>query len=100
MAAHLLDGVAIAGQIRSETGPAVRAFTERAGRPPGLGIVLVGNDPASEIYVAGKLKSAGDAGLRADLERLPAEAGLAELLAVVERLNGSEAHDGILRSEE
>ena len=58
--------------------------------------MLVGDDPASEIYVRGKLKSAGEAGLRADLERLPATAPLADLLAVVERLNRSEAHDGIL----
>jgi methylenetetrahydrofolate dehydrogenase (NADP+)/methenyltetrahydrofolate cyclohydrolase len=96
MPARLLDGAEVAGQIRAEMAPAVAAFTARAGRPPGLGIVLVGNDPASEIYVRGKLKSAGEAGLRADLERLPATAPLADLLAVVERLNQSEAHDGIL----
>jgi methylenetetrahydrofolate dehydrogenase (NADP+)/methenyltetrahydrofolate cyclohydrolase len=96
MAARVLDGTAVAGQIRAEVGPAVAAFTARAGRPPGLGIVLVGDDPASEIYVRSKLKSAGDEGLRADLMRLPASASLADLLALVERLNGSEAHDGIL----
>jgi methylenetetrahydrofolate dehydrogenase (NADP+)/methenyltetrahydrofolate cyclohydrolase len=96
MAARVLDGAAVANQIRSEVGPAVADFTARAGRPPGLGIVLVGGDPASEIYVRNKLKSAGDAGLRADLERLPATAPLAELLAAVERLNASDAHDGIL----
>src|SRR6266571_358046 len=75
MSARLLDGVAVANQIRAEVAPAVAAFTARAGRPPGLGIVLVGDDPASEIYVRNKLKSAGDAGLRADLERLPATMG-------------------------
>ena len=58
--------------------------------------MLVGEDPASEIYVRSKLKSAGEAGLRADLERLPATASLADLLAVVERLNRSDVHDGIL----
>src|SRR4051812_49448849 len=62
MAARVLDGAAVAQQIRTEVGPAVVAFTERAGRPPGLGIVLVGDDPASEIYVRSKLKSAADAG--------------------------------------
>ena len=72
MPARVLDGTAVAQQIRAEVGPAVAAFTERAGRPPGLGIVLVGDDPASEIYVRGKLKSAADAGLRADLQRLSA----------------------------
>jgi len=74
----------------------VASFSSRAGRPPGLGIVLVGHDPASEIYVRGKLKSAGEAGLRADLERLPDTAALADLLALVDRLNRSDAHDGIL----
>jgi methylenetetrahydrofolate dehydrogenase (NADP+)/methenyltetrahydrofolate cyclohydrolase len=96
MAARVLDGAAVAQQIRSEVGPAVAMFTERAGRPPGLGIVLVGDDPASEIYVRNKLKSAADAGLRADLQRLSAAARLEDLLAVVEQLNHSEAHDGIL----
>ena len=96
MPARVLDGAEVAAQIRAEVAPAVAAFTARAGRPPGLGIVLVGDDPASEIYVRGKLKSAGESGLRADLERLPATAPLADLLAAVERLNQSEAHDGIL----
>jgi methylenetetrahydrofolate dehydrogenase (NADP+)/methenyltetrahydrofolate cyclohydrolase len=94
--ARILDGAAVAQAIRNETRPAVEAFTRRAGRPPGLGLVLVGDDPASELYVTSKLKSAGDTGLRADIERLPASAPLADLLRVVERLNRSEAHDGIL----
>ena len=96
MAARVLDGAAVAHAIRAEVGPAVAAFTARAGRPPGLGIVLVGDDQASAIYVRSKLKSAGDAGLRADLMRLPATASLEDLLAVVEQLNHSDAHDGIL----
>jgi methylenetetrahydrofolate dehydrogenase (NADP+) / methenyltetrahydrofolate cyclohydrolase len=94
--ARVLDGTAVANQIRAELAPAVLAFTSRAGRPPGLAIVLVGNDPASEIYVRSKLKSAGDAGLRADLERLPATASFADLAALVNRLNRSDVHDGIL----
>ena len=93
---RLLDGVAVANQIRAEVGPGVAAFAARAGRPPGLGIVLVGENPASEIYVRGKLKSAGDSGLRADLERLPATASLPALLDLVRRLNRSDVHDGIL----
>jgi methylenetetrahydrofolate dehydrogenase (NADP+)/methenyltetrahydrofolate cyclohydrolase len=92
----VLDGAAVAQQIRAEVHPAVAAFTHRIGRPPGLGIVLVGDDPASEIYVRNKLKSAGDEGLRADLSRLPATAALADLLALVEQLNHSDVHDGIL----
>jgi methylenetetrahydrofolate dehydrogenase (NADP+)/methenyltetrahydrofolate cyclohydrolase len=94
--ARLLDGTAVANQIRAELRPAVEAFTARTGRPPGLGIILVGENPASEIYVRGKLKSAGEAGLRADIERLPASASLPQLLELVDRLNRSEVHDGIL----
>ena len=62
--------------------PGCAAFTAAAGRPPGLGIVLVGEDPASEIYVRNKVK-AGRIGLRVDLRRLPATATLDELLALV-----------------
>ena len=70
MAARVLDGTRIANEIREEVRPAVQAFTQRVGRPPGLGIVLVGDDPASAIYVRNKLKSAGESGLRADLQQL------------------------------
>jgi methylenetetrahydrofolate dehydrogenase (NADP+)/methenyltetrahydrofolate cyclohydrolase len=96
MPARVLDGAAVAGAIRAEVAPAVAAFAARAGRPPGLGIVLVGDDPASAIYVRNKLKSGAEAGLRTDLEQLPATATLPELLAVVDRLNRSDVHDGIL----
>src|SRR3954469_3651956 len=96
MSARILDGTAAAAGIRAELKPRVEAFTARAGRPPGLGIVLVGDDPASAIFVRGKLKAAGEGGMRADLERLPSTASLADLLAVVDRLNRSDVHDGIL----
>ena len=94
--ARILDGALVATQIRAEIGPLVSAFAAHAGRTPGLGIVLVGDNPASEIYVRNKLKAAGEVGFRADLSRLPARAPVAELLEIVERLNRSEAHDGIL----
>ncbi len=96
MPARLLDGVAIANQIRGEVAPAVAEFTRTAGRRPGLGIVLVGENPASEVYVRNKLKSAGETGMFAELTRLPVTASLADLLAVVDTLNRSEQHDGIL----
>ena len=76
--------------------PAVQTFTAKAGRPPGLGIVLVGDNPASEVYVRNKVKAGTDAGLWVDLQRLPATATLADLLSLVERLNASATHDGIL----
>jgi methylenetetrahydrofolate dehydrogenase (NADP+)/methenyltetrahydrofolate cyclohydrolase len=96
MAAHILNGTDIARQLRAELAPRVAAFSARSGRPPGLGIVLVGHDPASEIYVRNKGKAATELGIRADLERLPETARLADVLALVERLNGSHLHDGIL----
>ncbi|MQA28576.1 MAG: bifunctional methylenetetrahydrofolate dehydrogenase/methenyltetrahydrofolate cyclohydrolase [Luteitalea sp.] len=96
MAARLLDGSAVARQIRAEMRPDIEAFTARAGRPPGIALVLVGSNAASELYVGSKLKSAGESGLRADLERLPATASLDDLLRLVDRLNRSELHDGIL----
>jgi methylenetetrahydrofolate dehydrogenase (NADP+)/methenyltetrahydrofolate cyclohydrolase len=94
--ARLLDGQAVAAAIRESVLPDVHAFTARAGRPPGLGIVLVGDSPASEIYVRNKVRAGTDSGLWVDLQRLPAGAALDELLALVHRLNVSERHDGIL----
>ena len=96
MSARLLDGNAVAAAIRESVRPDVQAFTTRAGRPPGLGIVLVGEDPASEIYVRNKVRAGSESGLRVDLERLPVAASLDELLATVDRLNRSDDHDGIL----
>ena len=93
---RLLDGTAVAQAIRDEVRPGIDLFRARAGRPPGLGIVLVGDDPASEIYVRNKLKAAAEIGFRADVNRLPASASLRELLGVVAHLNVSEEHDGIL----
>lgn len=96
MRARLLDGQAVAAAMREAVLPDVRAFAARAGRPPGLGIVLVGSDPGSEIYVRNKVRAGGESGIRVDLRRLPADATLAQLLALVAELNASEAHDGIL----
>jgi methylenetetrahydrofolate dehydrogenase (NADP+) / methenyltetrahydrofolate cyclohydrolase len=96
VSARLLDGPAVAAAIREAVLPDVRAFTASAARPPGLGIVLVGDDPSSEIYVRNKVKAGAESGLWVDLQRLPATASLDELLALVARLNASEVHDGIL----
>ncbi|HVD93850.1 MAG TPA: bifunctional 5,10-methylenetetrahydrofolate dehydrogenase/5,10-methenyltetrahydrofolate cyclohydrolase [Vicinamibacterales bacterium] len=92
----LIDGTAIAAEIRAGAIPGVTAFTARAGRPPGLGIVLVGENPASEVYVRNKVKAGTDAWLWVDLQRLPATASLDELVDLVARLNASGRHDGIL----
>lgn len=96
MAARLLDGKAIGERIRDELGPRIAAVRERLGRPPGLAIVLVGEDPASQVYVKSKLKTAEASGMAVELEELPATATLADALAVVDRFNASAAIDGIL----
>ncbi len=96
MSARLLNGTEVAARIREELKPRVEAFTSRAGRPPGLGIVLVGQHPPSEIYVRNKLKAASDIGCRAELVRLPETATLTEALAAVRALNADDAFDGIL----
>ena len=96
MSARLLSGTTVAAAIRSELAPRVTAFAARHGRPPGLGIVLVGTHPPSEIYVRNKLKAASDIGCRADLVRLPDTAALDEALAAVAALNTDAAIDGIL----
>jgi methylenetetrahydrofolate dehydrogenase (NADP+)/methenyltetrahydrofolate cyclohydrolase len=96
LTARLLDGQAVAAAIRESVRPHVEAFTARAGRPPGLGIVLVGDDPASEIYVRNKVRAGTESGLWVDVQRVPASATLGDVLARVRRLNASDAHDGIL----
>jgi len=96
MSARILDGAALAGQIRSELSSRAADFTRKAGRQPGLSIVLVGDKPDSQIYVNSKLKSAGDEGMRATLSHLPASASLDEILSLVHRLNRDPASDGIL----
>jgi methylenetetrahydrofolate dehydrogenase (NADP+)/methenyltetrahydrofolate cyclohydrolase len=96
MSARVLDGAALAARMQDELRPQVAAFAARHGRPPGLAIVLAGSDPASEVYVRNKLKSGARVGFRADLERLPANASVADAEALVERLNASPVHDGIL----
>jgi methylenetetrahydrofolate dehydrogenase (NADP+) / methenyltetrahydrofolate cyclohydrolase len=94
--ARRLDGAAVAAQIRAELAPRVAAFAARHGRPPGLGVVLAGRRPESEIYVRNKLKAVADAGCRAELFRLEETASLDEALALVARLNAEDAIDAIL----
>ncbi len=96
MAARVLDGQALANRMQEEIKPEVAAFAARHGRPPGHGIHLVGSDPASHVYVRHKVKAGTDVGFRVDLERLPDDATLADVLAHVHRLNASDVHDGIL----
>ena len=96
MTARVLDGQALAARMQEEIKPEVAEFVKTHGRPPGLGIVLVGNDPASQVYVRHKVKAGAEVGFRVDLERLPESATLNDVLGLVERLNQSPVHDGIL----
>lgn len=96
MAARRLDGVACAARIREDVAPRIAAFAERHGRPPGLGVVLAGQNPASEVYVRNKIKTVSGAGCRAELFRVHEPSTLGETLALVGQLNADEAIDAIL----
>jgi methylenetetrahydrofolate dehydrogenase (NADP+)/methenyltetrahydrofolate cyclohydrolase len=96
MTARILDGAAIARQIREEVRTEALAFVNAGGRKPGLGALLVGDDPASHIYVASKTKACEELGLHHVTERLAASATTEEVLAVVERFNQDPSIHGIL----
>jgi methylenetetrahydrofolate dehydrogenase (NADP+)/methenyltetrahydrofolate cyclohydrolase len=95
MSARVLDGTAIARTIREEVAAEVARVT-RHGRKPGLAAVLVGEDPASAVYVRSKGKACEEAGMHSVTIRLAAETSEAELLATVDRLNEDPAIHGIL----
>jgi methylenetetrahydrofolate dehydrogenase (NADP+)/methenyltetrahydrofolate cyclohydrolase len=96
MSARRLDGTAVGAAIRSELVGEVAQLTTALGRPPALSILLVGDDPASQVYVRNKERAGGEAGLAVTLHRLPATAALDDVLALVEALNGDDRCDGIL----
>jgi methylenetetrahydrofolate dehydrogenase (NADP+)/methenyltetrahydrofolate cyclohydrolase len=96
MTATLIDGRAAAAAIRAGVADAVAAFERRTGRPPGLATVLVGEDPASAVYVRSKNRATAEAGMSGFAHNLPDTTGEAELLDLVGRLNADERVDGIL----
>ena len=96
MSARILDGTGTAAAIRQELTPRAEAFTARYGLAPGLGVILAGEDPASEIYVRNKLKAAAEVGIRAELVRVPATGHLDDVLGAVARLNVRDDVHGIL----
>jgi len=95
MAATILDGTKIASEIRAEVAGEARALAE-AGMRPGLAVVLVGHNPASEIYVRGKVKSSEEVGLYSEKHTPPDSVTTNELLALIEDLNRRDEIDGIL----
>ena len=94
--ARLIDGKAIAEALRRETAAGVAAFVAAAGRPPGLAVVLVGEDPASQVYVKSKARQTVEIGMRSIEHRLGADTSQAELLALIGALNRDAGIDGIL----
>ena len=96
MTAEIIDGKAFAGDLRARIGAAVPGFVASAGRKPGLAVVLVGEDPASQVYVRSKGKATVECGMTSIEHRLDASASQAELLHLVATLNADPQVDGIL----
>ena len=92
----LLDGKALAATMRASLATEVAAFKALNGRAPGLAVVLVGDDPASQVYVGSKVKQTAEIGMRSTEHRLDASTDEAALLAIVDALNADDAIDGIL----
>lgn len=96
MSAEVIDGKAFAADLRARVAAAVPAFEAATGRAPGLAVVLVGDDPASHVYVRNKGVATTGAGMASFEHRLPADVPEAELLALVATLNADDTVDGIL----
>src|SRR6516165_6413303 len=96
MTAALIDGKAVASDLRARVAVAVQRLGVERGIIPGLAMVQLGENAASEVYIAAKKKVMAEAGLRSFDHRLPASASQAELLALIARLNDDRAVHGIL----
>ena len=94
--ATIIDGKAVAAEIREQVAEDVAQFVSERGSPPGLATVLVGADPPSQIYVAGKHRACAEVGIASIGRELPEDAGQEELLAVVSELNADPAVSGII----
>ncbi|MDE0933220.1 MAG: bifunctional methylenetetrahydrofolate dehydrogenase/methenyltetrahydrofolate cyclohydrolase FolD [Novosphingopyxis baekryungensis] len=92
----LIDGKAFAAQLRERVGTHVPAFHQAQGRAPGLAVVLVGEDPASAVYVRSKGKATREAGMESFEHRLQDDVSQSDLMAIVAQLNADDAVDGIL----
>ena len=96
MTAQIIDGKQVAAQLRERVAQEVARLTQAHGLTPGLAVVLVGNDPASEVYVRSKGNQTRTAGMVSFEHRLPADAAEADLLALIDKLNRDPAVHGIL----
>jgi methylenetetrahydrofolate dehydrogenase (NADP+)/methenyltetrahydrofolate cyclohydrolase len=95
-AASIIDGKAVGARVRAEVAHDVESFVAEHGRPPGLATILVGDDPASAVYVNGKQKACAEAGIQGFDHRLPADSSEDEVIALIERLNADDDVSGIL----
>jgi len=96
MTAEVIDGKAFAGALRGRVAALAAKFEQAAARKAGLAVVLVGEDPASQVYVRNKGKQTLEAGMASFEHKLPAHTAEADLLALIDALNGDPAVDGIL----
>lgn len=96
MAATVIDGAALAARVRGEVAERAAAFTEAHGRPPGLATILVGEDPASAVYVGGKQKACAEVGIQGFDHRLPADSSDDEVRELIAQLNADEKVSGII----
>jgi methylenetetrahydrofolate dehydrogenase (NADP+)/methenyltetrahydrofolate cyclohydrolase len=96
MAAQVIDGKAVAARVRAEVADGVAEFAAQHGRPPGLATVLIGEDPASAIYVGSKQKVTGEVGMRGFDHRLAADVPRDEVVELIQRLNADPEVSGIL----
>ncbi|MGB7656297.1 MAG: bifunctional methylenetetrahydrofolate dehydrogenase/methenyltetrahydrofolate cyclohydrolase FolD [Novosphingobium sp.] len=96
MSAAVIDGKAFAERLRGRIAEFAATFEQSAGRKAGLAVVLVGEDPASQVYVASKAKQTVACGMTSFEHRLPADTAQADLIAMIDRLNADPMVDGIL----
>ncbi|HWD76486.1 MAG TPA: bifunctional methylenetetrahydrofolate dehydrogenase/methenyltetrahydrofolate cyclohydrolase FolD [Solirubrobacteraceae bacterium] len=96
MTATLIDGKAIAQQVRTEVRAAIETWVAEGGRRPGLATVLVGDDPASAVYVGGKQRACAEVGIEGFAHELPADSSEDEVIAILQELNADDRVSGIL----
>ena len=96
MTATIIDGAAVAAAVRAQVARDAAALEAATGHRPGLVTILVGDDPASEVYVRNKIKACAEAGMESFHEPMPATSTQAEVLAMVDRMNADDRVDGIL----
>jgi methylenetetrahydrofolate dehydrogenase (NADP+)/methenyltetrahydrofolate cyclohydrolase len=96
MSATVIDGRAVAARLREQVKVQAAAFAHEHGRPPGLATIMVGDDPASAVYVAGKHKASAEAGIASFDHRLPADASREDVAALIARLNADPDCSGMI----